>query len=103
LQLEYDEMVIERKENDKQIEEVRDDANQVEAKVSSPTLSCKTPKFTYPSRSTNILRRVRQNSTNYLQNIGNYGMRQVNLIVFATLQAGINIVKMYIWKRWQTS
>jgi hypothetical protein len=26
-------MVVERRENDKQIEEVRDDANQVEAKV----------------------------------------------------------------------
>jgi len=33
LQLEYDEMVVERRENDKQIEEMRDDANQVEAKI----------------------------------------------------------------------
>jgi len=33
LQLEYDEMVVERRENDKQIEEVRDEANQVEAKI----------------------------------------------------------------------
>jgi hypothetical protein len=29
-------MVVERRENDKQIEEVRDEANQVEVKVSSP-------------------------------------------------------------------
>jgi kinetochore protein Nuf2 len=33
LQQEYDEMVVERRENDKQIEEVRDQANQVEVKV----------------------------------------------------------------------
>ncbi|KAF8163090.1 Nuf2 family-domain-containing protein [Crassisporium funariophilum] len=33
LQLEYDEMVIERRENDKQIEEVRDEASEVEAKM----------------------------------------------------------------------
>jgi kinetochore protein Nuf2 len=33
LQQEYDEMAVERRENDKQIEEVRDQANQVEAKV----------------------------------------------------------------------
>ena len=36
LQLEYDEMVVDRKENDKQIEE---DANQVETR-DSETLSC---------------------------------------------------------------
>ncbi|KAF8906040.1 Nuf2 family-domain-containing protein [Gymnopilus junonius] len=33
LQEEYDEMVVERRVNDKQIEEVRDEANQVEAKM----------------------------------------------------------------------
>lgn len=33
LQQEYDQMVIERRENDKQIEEVRDEARQVESKV----------------------------------------------------------------------
>jgi kinetochore protein Nuf2 len=31
LQVEYDEMVVKRKENDKQVEEVRDEANQMEA------------------------------------------------------------------------
>jgi kinetochore protein Nuf2 len=40
LQLEYDEMVVERKENDKQIEEVRVEADQVESKVDAATLSC---------------------------------------------------------------
>jgi len=39
-QLEYDEMVVERRENDKQIEEMRDEGNQVEAKVRYPTPSC---------------------------------------------------------------
>ena len=33
LQREYDEMVVERRENDKQIEEVREEANQLEAQV----------------------------------------------------------------------
>jgi len=33
LQHEYDNMVVERRENDKQIEEVRQEANEVELKV----------------------------------------------------------------------
>lgn len=33
LQQEYDEMAVERRENDKQIEDVREEANQVEAQV----------------------------------------------------------------------
>jgi len=37
LQLEYADMVVERRENDKQIEEVRQEANEVEMKVCSKT------------------------------------------------------------------
>ena len=36
LQQEYDNMVVERRENDKQIEEVRQEANEVERKVRWP-------------------------------------------------------------------
>lgn len=36
LQREYDEMVLERKDNDKQVEELRAEANAVEEKVTFP-------------------------------------------------------------------
>jgi kinetochore protein Nuf2 len=39
LQQEYDNMVVERRENDKQIEEVRQEANEVERKVRQRRLS----------------------------------------------------------------
>jgi hypothetical protein len=39
LQREYDEMAIERRDNDKQVEEIRGEANELEKKVTSPLLS----------------------------------------------------------------
>jgi kinetochore protein Nuf2 len=42
LQLEYADMVVDRRENDKQIEEVRQEANEVERKVCSTRILSRT-------------------------------------------------------------
>lgn len=63
LQQEYDNMVVERRENDRQIEEVRQEANDVEMKVRRPPIHGLT--LNLVNRFKNILNEARLSLTSY--------------------------------------
>lgn len=77
LQHEYDNMVVERRENDKQIEEVRQDANEVELKVHLPHVLISNFDNRLTFRCKNIRNGAMRSSMSCLLSIASFVIRQV--------------------------
>lgn len=77
LQREYEQMDIERCDNDKLVEELRKEADDTEAKVTFPSPCLAHGIHLTPPRWRNTSRKAKPSSTSSLPSIGSFGMKQV--------------------------
>jgi hypothetical protein len=93
LQRDYEKMDIERRENDKQVEELRMEAGDIETKVGLESWSPRSCILMVLRRRQSILRTVKQSSTSYSRNIGSSVTRRVKILL--SLYSSLNDIQRY--------